>query len=235
MKKAIQISIQNPCPENWSKMKPVNKGRYCAVCSKNVIDFTQYSNEQLIKHLEKERNICGRFKSHQLNKKITLERKDKNSFSGYAASLFFTFLTFGNHSARAQEKPKIEQTDKKFVSLEISNQKNNQKNKIMNVSGVIKDDSEPLPGVTIVIKGTNKGTITDFDGNFSLEATIGDVLQVSFIGYITQEVIVKENNPEITLELDVDIQGEIIVGGAYTANNPKRLFYKNPFRYKRRY
>ena len=47
----------------------------------------------------------------------------------------------------------------------------------------------PLPGVSVVIKGTQTGTQTDFDGNFSLSGvSSGDVIQFSYIGYVTQEV-----------------------------------------------
>lgn len=57
------------------------------------------------------------------------------------------------------------------------------------VKGTVTDDSgDILPGVSIVIKGTTQGTITDFDGNFSLEVGENNVLVFSFIGFETQEV-----------------------------------------------
>ena len=236
MKRTMQISIPKPCHEDWNKMTPVEKGKHCAVCNKNVIDFTNYSNEQLIKHLEKEKNLCGRFKKTQLNKNISLERKDKNSFASYVASTLFAFLSFGNFSAKAQEKPKTEQMNKQFVSLGISNKKTKEEKEIIKLTGVIVDQSGPLPGASILIKGTTTETTTDFDGNFSLECKIGDTLMVSYIGFISQEIITKENNPKITLELEEDFQGDIIVvGGAFSANKPKRLFYKNSFLYRRWY
>ena len=236
MKRTMQISIPKPCHEDWNKMTPVEKGKHCAVCNKNVIDFTNYSNEQLIKHLENKKNLCGRFKKKQLDKEITLKRKDKNSFVGYAASTLFAVLTFGNHSAEAQKEPKIEQTSKQFVSLGISNKKIKEKKETTQVSGTINDQSGPLPGVNIVIKGTTKGTLTDFDGNFSIECTIGDTLIVSYVGFVSQELIVKENYIKIDLQMEEDMLGDIIiVGGAFSANKPKRLFYKNPFLYRRWY
>ena len=53
-----------------------------------------------------------------------------------------------------------------------------------------KDDGQPLPGVNIVVKGTTTGTITDFDGNYSLQAEAAAVLVYSFVGYVPQEVVV---------------------------------------------
>lgn len=234
MKRAIQISIPKPCHEDWNTMNPVEKGRHCTVCTKNVIDFTDFSNEQLIKHLDKEKNLCGRFKKSQLNTEVSIERKDKYNLYSYLASVLFTFLTFGSHSAKAQGKPKIEQTTKKFVSLGITNKKIKKPQKI---TGIIGDTAEGLPGVNIVIKNTSIGTATDFDGNFSLEAKIGDTLVMSYIGYKTQEIIVTQNTINISLEMEEDLQGEIIVlGGAFsTRKKPRRLFYKNPFLYRRWY
>ena len=56
------------------------------------------------------------------------------------------------------------------------------------VTGNVSDASGPLPGVTVVVKGTNAGTQTDFDGNYSITASVGDVLQFSFIGMETTDM-----------------------------------------------
>jgi Fe2+ transport system protein B len=55
------------------------------------------------------------------------------------------------------------------------------------VSGVITDASgAALPGVTVLIKGTEKGTISDIDGKYSIEASPSDIIQFSFVGYLTR-------------------------------------------------
>ncbi|HEX9827451.1 MAG TPA: carboxypeptidase-like regulatory domain-containing protein, partial [Flavobacteriaceae bacterium] len=61
------------------------------------------------------------------------------------------------------------------------------------ISGIVKDDSGPLPGVSIIIKGTTTGATTDFDGKYSINAQIGDVLVFSFVGYDTQELRISSN------------------------------------------
>ena len=58
------------------------------------------------------------------------------------------------------------------------------------VTGTVSSADGPLPGATVLIKGTAIGTSTDFDGNFSIEASSEDVLVISFIGYTTKEVLV---------------------------------------------
>ena len=83
------------------------------------------------------------------------------------------------------------------------------------ISGVISDaDAVPLPGVNVIVKGTNKGVVTDFDGNFALEANDGDVLTISFIGFTTQEVVVgAEDNLSISLQEDYAKLDEVIITG----------------------
>lgn len=59
------------------------------------------------------------------------------------------------------------------------------------VNGSVKSDNgETLPGVTILVKGTNVGTISDFDGNYSIEVDKGQTLVFSYIGFKTVEKIV---------------------------------------------
>lgn len=61
----------------------------------------------------------------------------------------------------------------------------------VNVSGVITDDrGETLPGVNILVKGTTRGAVTNFDGEYTLSASPSDVLVVSYIGFETQEITV---------------------------------------------
>ena len=73
----------------------------------------------------------------------------------------------------------------------------------------------PIPGATVLVKGTTIGTNTDFDGNFSLDnVTQGDILVVSFIGYATQEVFVDSKlNYNIILSEDVETLDEVVIMG----------------------
>jgi hypothetical protein len=58
------------------------------------------------------------------------------------------------------------------------------------VSGTVSDNQGPLPGATVVVKGTATGTTADFDGNYSISASAGDVLVFSYVGYTAQEITV---------------------------------------------
>ena len=83
------------------------------------------------------------------------------------------------------------------------------------IPGIIKDQSgEPVIGANIVEKGTTNGTITDIDGQYSLEVGSNSILVVSYIGYITQEIPVGKNNTlDVLLREDTETLDEVIVIG----------------------
>lgn len=83
------------------------------------------------------------------------------------------------------------------------------------ISGTISDENGPLPGATILVKGTTNGTQTDFDGNFSLSGvSTGDTLEFSYIGYESSELIYDENaNLQIILIEDAKALDEVVVVG----------------------
>ena len=83
-----------------------------------------------------------------------------------------------------------------------------------NVSGKVSDASGPLPGVTVLIKGTKIGTQTDFDGNYSIRANTGAVLQYSFVGMKTVEQTVGASNTmNIVMQEDAQSLEEVVVVG----------------------
>lgn len=88
---------------------------------------------------------------------------------------------------------------------------------------VINTEEEALIGATIMIKGSNRGTVTDIDGHFAIEVESHDILVVSYIGYISQEINVNQASP-LTIILEMDATGiEEIVVTAYSSSN-KREF-----------
>ena len=85
------------------------------------------------------------------------------------------------------------------------------------VKGVVKEQSsgEPLPGVSVLVKGTSNGVQTDFDGNFTLEKVkVGDILLFQYLGYADKEIIISTNfNLNIVLSESSEQLDEIIVVG----------------------
>lgn len=82
------------------------------------------------------------------------------------------------------------------------------------VTGNVSDvNSQAVIGASVVEKGTTNGTVTDIDGNFILNVSQGAILQVSYIGYVTQEVPVTGRSLNIILEEDTQILDEVVVVG----------------------
>ncbi|WP_455786401.1 SusC/RagA family TonB-linked outer membrane protein [Parabacteroides goldsteinii] len=84
-----------------------------------------------------------------------------------------------------------------------------------NISGVVKDETgEPVIGANVVVKGTTNGTVTDMNGRYSLEVPEGGVLQISYIGYNTQEVKVGSGDVvNVSLREDSEALDEVVVIG----------------------
>ncbi len=84
------------------------------------------------------------------------------------------------------------------------------------ISGVVydADSGETLPGVTVNIKGSNTGTVTDLDGSFEIKAESGSILVFSFVGYVSQEVIIKDQTSlSINMETDIASLEEVAIIG----------------------
>lgn len=142
------------------------------------------------------------YNSSQLNanRSVTLSKKSDNVFGMLTQLLKGTNCTYeleGNYIIiKPLQKP---QTSGKKVK----------------VRGVIKDETgEPIIGATVRVKGQSEGTVSDFDGNFTLDVTDDNTLQISYIGYQTQEFAVgKQHHFSIVLEEDKKILNEVVVIG----------------------
>ena len=108
----------------------------------------------------------------------------------------FSFQIQGNYIIIAEKKPVVAQT-------------------LKNIKGKVTDESgEPLIGVNISVDGSSTGTITDFDGNFTLTVS-GNELQISYIGYLPQVVKVQSGvtSYNVTLKEDTKTLDEVVVIG----------------------
>ena len=83
------------------------------------------------------------------------------------------------------------------------------------IKGTVNDENgEPVIGATVKVKETQKGTITDFDGNYSIEAASNATLVFSYVGYVTQEVKVGgKSTLNITMKEDNTTLNDVVVIG----------------------
>ncbi|RHO74588.1 TonB-dependent receptor [Parabacteroides sp. AF48-14] len=82
------------------------------------------------------------------------------------------------------------------------------------LKGIVEDEFGPVAGASVVVKGTTNGTVTDMDGNFVLDVKKGDVIVISFIGYLTQEIKYNgEQSIKVNLKEDTQKLDEVVVVG----------------------
>ena len=84
------------------------------------------------------------------------------------------------------------------------------------ISGVVTDQQNtPLPGVSIVVEGTGKGAVTDFDGNYTINTNVGETLVFSYLGFKRVKQVVSANGNTINqvMEEDSQLLEEVIVVG----------------------
>ena len=94
-----------------------------------------------------------------------------------------------------------------------------------NITGTVTDSTGvPLPGASVSIENTGIGTTTDFDGNFSIEATIGDQLVISYIGYTAKTLEVNSSVINIVLDSSNELD-EVVVTGIGLTKSERALAY----------
>ncbi len=92
------------------------------------------------------------------------------------------------------------------------------------VTGTVDDENGALPGVSVIIKKSATGTETDFDGKYTIKASVGDVLTFSYLGYTSVEKTVGSSNTiNVTLKEDANLLDEVVVTGVAGATSKKKL------------
>jgi hypothetical protein len=221
MSKKIQLSIAEPCHENWENMNPVEKGKFCGSCQKQVVDFSHMSDRQVAEFFKKPStgSVCGRFMTDQLHRDIEIPKKRipwVKYFFTIAVPAFFISkasaqdiskakpstdttkapipdrITLGLVMPKLVEKPVCKDTTEQVVKGEI---------KLVEatpVKGQVKSEyGDAIPGASVIIKGTTNGVVTGNDGSFSL---IPDknwskiILSITGIGLEPKEMMVDRNN-----------------------------------------
>ena len=220
MSNKINISIPKPCHENWNLMTPEERGRFCSICQKTVHDFTKATDRQIIEAYTKDKKLCGRFLVTQLDRDL-VEAKERKSI--WLASLFLGLLTISSSKVVAQEKPKVEQTP---MEPEMMGKMIAVKDTIIvkEITGIVRDENGPIPGVNVYIKGSKIGVSTDFNGKYSIKAKEGDILVFSFMGM--NDVVKKVGNSNIIntilTENNSKYLGEVVICR-------KRTFFSRTF------
>jgi hypothetical protein len=152
--KRFTISIPEPCTENWNEMTPTERGKFCAHCQKDVIDFSSKADFEIANFAKhKKGNFCGRFVDTQLEKEFSYTELEKYSNLKYAAALALGLMTAENIVAE-ENKPKTEISNQKDTNLSKLDSNNSVSNNKVEV--VI---TAPMPKSHSIV----------VNGNFSIE------------------------------------------------------------------
>lgn len=209
MKKPIQVSIPTPCHENWQQMTPVDKGRFCASCQKKVFDFTNSSDREIASVLKNTENACGRFSITQIDRDLIVP-KEKSSIWMAVSATVISFLTIGADKVLAQTPVSTEQHQNNDTLIVLGKFI---KPRPIITGTVSNSQGEVLPGAIVKVKNSSIEKQADPDGRFSIEANLGDVLQISYLGYKIENYTVNETKQIsiIMKEEEHQLQGDIVI------------------------
>ena len=221
----ISLTIPEPCNQSWDSMKQEENGRFCASCKKVVVDFSSMSDAQIVAYFKTPKDsFCGRFDKEQLDRDIITAKKRLpliRYFFGLAFPAFIFSLKASGQANRAFGKIKVSTEKRLATTIKLQNI----------AASVLKDfkgnvyneKGEGIANVTLLVKGTTRGVVTDSTGFFALkEAGESIVLQFSSVGYEPVEQTIKNTEPvKINMKVNQQMLGEIIVSG-YVAPRRKK-------------
>jgi len=245
----VNLSKLRPCDQQWGSMKRVGEKRLCEKCDKHITDFRKMSSHEIaMAHAKSETAVCGLYRPDQSSNASS--RTAKRSLMPIAsfASLLSLLSPIDGQGQNAEVRTLVEQTQvtqnsKQTEIKDTSVQPAAQQDSII-ISGkatYLSDDGdgEPIPFATIMVKGTEIGTATDFDGNYSLDISeVPDslteiTLVFNYIGATRQELVVP-NRSMVNVNFDSVTDDNMIAFSVTVVKAPlhKRVWWKisQPFR-----
>lgn len=184
MKKKFTLEIANPCSENFDKMIPNANGSFCNSCMKNVIDLSKKTNSEVAKFIaeNKDRSICARLKTTQLEEQFEYNETSKINTLKYAAVAASVILA-SNLSAQEKEPVKTEMSSPKPNTYKVGkvayNHTANQeisiiiKGKLLEVNTNKPFNREAYPNLMLAVDGSqNPVKVNPKTGEFSIETKI---------------------------------------------------------------
>jgi TonB-dependent SusC/RagA subfamily outer membrane receptor len=221
----LQLSIPEPCHENWQQMTPTDQGRFCNACAKEVIDFSTMTDMQVLNYFSNltHEKVCGRALPEQLNRPISRPAEPKKRLFWYwnYFVMFFMFFAKGN-SARAQGgiKPVTELSPVKIRGGMVAMSPVKQQESRLITGKVTNKDGNPVSFATIKIKGSSIGRTADANGNYSIKVHPGEILNISASGYKETEVAVGTlSSINTQLELYPWLREVVIIAGGMGFRN----------------
>jgi hypothetical protein len=250
MAKKIQLSIPEPCHENWNDMTPVDKGRFCGSCQKQVVDFSNMSDREVAQFFKKPSigSVCGRFMQDQLNRDLTIPKKRipwvKYFFQVALPAFLFSAKAKAQGSVVKVSVEKLVKSKTPDCGLDTLKDKVPSHERLVETGfivmatpvpkiirgKVVDDQNNPLSSASIFIKGTSIGTVTDSAGFFSLKVrdTNKDItILASYVGFASMERRIRKEdtfneNSIMLMPLNLALSGEVVIVGMISSKKGKK-------------
>ena len=185
MKKKFTLEIKSPCSENFDKMKPNLDGSFCNSCAKNVIDLSRKTNSEVARFISenKDKSICARLKTSQLDEEFEINELSKINNFKYAVAVAATVLLTSNVVGQEKTPVKTEINCPKpnreimgkiaYVKPESKTVSFTFKGKLLNQITKKPLSEKDFPNGTIFINGAlKKVTFNTKTGDFSVPISI---------------------------------------------------------------
>jgi len=222
--KKIQLSIPEPCHQRWENMTPTQQGRFCNACAKEVIDFSEMSDTDVLNYFSIKKNdqVCGRAYPDQLNRSITSLPAKKISWYWHYAAAFLLFFSKST-TAKAQGLVTMYKTSctNKLTKQMIINSsfENLRLTAGVTIEGSIQTASgQTVPYASIKLLHSNHGVVADSAGKFLLKIdSVPCIIEISSLGYETRQVPVNDlSEQNIVLPASSEILAGVVVASTGT-------------------
>jgi CarboxypepD_reg-like domain len=220
MNSNFQLNIPKPCSEQWDKFTTTPEGGLCGSCQKNVIDFTQMSESQLVAYFRdlpaKENKICGRFRNDQLEKNYRVNDwfpkwNIQNNQINYEVPVSRFLEKSSTISLPFISNMKVVRNVTMAVLTLVFAEQGFGQTRLLSGKVVDGTDGTPLIGASISIKGKNKVVTADRNGYYQIQIDAKDILVVSCVGYDRTEIESKRVKKIEKILLKATILGDIEV------------------------
>ncbi|MDR2222122.1 MAG: carboxypeptidase-like regulatory domain-containing protein [Flavobacteriaceae bacterium] len=215
---SYRLEIPEPCGEEWNLMTPKEKGRHCAVCDKEVVDFSAATRQEIIDYIDSDNEVCGRIPMHFLEEQSERE-KTKKSFglNGLVATVvnLLALTATVSYVAAKEVKPMVvmkknDTPEQVGIGLVM---------KTDSIKGIVKseDGKYGLNHTLVQVKGTDYCTVTDAKGQFSLKVYshhLKDDSKLVFTKayYEPLEIEIKDIDKPIEVVLERKYKNKMVTG-----------------------
>lgn len=205
--KAFQLKFENTCTENWNTMQHDEKGKFCKLCSKSVVDFTGSSREEILSYLKANKNTCGKMSSSQLKQPVFEQKRDSFpiSYSKTTTRIMMAASIGAVALGNAQETTKVNSPTFKSYVTDRNGDLDRKQTEIKNDSIALKQKNQEAPMSFFEINGNVKSkataknlakvkvtfyglsnyitAFTDEEGNYTLKVPETLILDNNLISY----------------------------------------------------